>query len=270
MRFDYKEFVRRNSPLLTPDDQDKIRKTRLLIAGCGQGSVTAETAVRIGFEKLVLVDGDTVELTNMNRQAYDLEDVGHLKVEALSKRLKRINPDCNLTLVPHFLKADNVSDIVSKVDIVVDFIDVLSFEDIFSLHREVLKQRKCIVAPFGAGWGAAVIIFSPDSVNLGEMIQSRIGVRADQVSGANILEVLQRFLIGLPAIPCYVSNSLADLMIPGATQETVAACCAPSIAALAASELTIAATIRLVLGLPTRIAPEVIHFDPWLALDPSN
>jgi molybdopterin/thiamine biosynthesis adenylyltransferase len=60
-KFDYDTFVLRNSGYITGDTQEKIRNTRLLIAGAGLGAATAIAATRMGFSNFVLVDGDTVD-----------------------------------------------------------------------------------------------------------------------------------------------------------------------------------------------------------------
>ena len=73
----YAELTQRNVGYVSDDLQARIRATRVLIAGCGIGSSFAEAAVRLGFEHITLVDGDTVAATNLNRQTFTAEDVGY-------------------------------------------------------------------------------------------------------------------------------------------------------------------------------------------------
>jgi len=61
----------RNRIYVSDDEQEQIRTTRLLVGGAGIGSVIAECALRFGFEDIVIVDGDKVELSNLNRQNYE-------------------------------------------------------------------------------------------------------------------------------------------------------------------------------------------------------
>lgn len=87
---EYQEFVSRNKNLVTTEGQAAIQHTRLLIAGCGIGSVFAETALRLGFHTQILVDLDTVSSHNLNRQNFTHAQVEKHKVMALAERLQSI------------------------------------------------------------------------------------------------------------------------------------------------------------------------------------
>ena len=85
--FSYDSLVSRNSGYVSAQIQAKIRSCKLLIAGCGIGSSPAICAARMGFETFTLVDGDTVDNHNLNRQFYDFADIGRLKVDALKDQI---------------------------------------------------------------------------------------------------------------------------------------------------------------------------------------
>ena len=89
-------MYRRNRIYISNDNQQKMKNCRLLIAGAGLGSVISECALRFGFENITIIDFDQVELSNLNRQNYVQNDIGKLKVEALVKRLKSINPNASI------------------------------------------------------------------------------------------------------------------------------------------------------------------------------
>jgi molybdopterin/thiamine biosynthesis adenylyltransferase len=161
--FRYETFTSRNAGYISEDLQRRIRSTRLLVAGCGIGSTIAETCLRLGFQDLTLVDKDRVEAHNLNRQNFTAGDVGTQKVDALAKRLLAINPSATIRAVDDWVTAANANDLVSDVDIVFDTIDFLSLEGIVALHDAGLAQRKPIIAPLSAGWGAAGIYFPPGS-----------------------------------------------------------------------------------------------------------
>ena len=76
------------------DAQEKIKLANILIVGCGGiGCSSAELLARAGVGQITLIDADTVEMSNLQRQiAYVAEDIGFYKAEVLAKRLKRINP----------------------------------------------------------------------------------------------------------------------------------------------------------------------------------
>lgn len=68
----YEELTLRNAGYVPPELQEKIRATRLLVAGCGLGSTIAEAAARVGFERFTLADGDSIAPHNLNRQAFTI------------------------------------------------------------------------------------------------------------------------------------------------------------------------------------------------------
>ena len=98
---DYARLTARNHGFVSADLQARMRQTRLLIAGCGLGSVIAEVAVRSGFTEFLLVDGERIESHNLNRQMYRARDVQQRKVDALAHRLREINPAIHVRPVPH-------------------------------------------------------------------------------------------------------------------------------------------------------------------------
>jgi molybdopterin-synthase adenylyltransferase len=161
--FHYETFTSRNAGYVTPELQHLIRKTRLLVAGCGIGSTIAETCLRLGFQHLTLIDGDHVEAHNLNRQNFTAADIGTQKVDALAKRLRSINPTASIRAVNEWVTPENAADFVADTDIVFDTIDFLSLEGIVALHDAGLAQGKPIIAPISAGWGAAAIYFPPET-----------------------------------------------------------------------------------------------------------
>ena len=123
-----------------------IRKTRLLIAGCGIGSTIAEACVRLGFEHLTLIDKDQVEAHNLNRQDFTAADIGTQKVDALARRLLSINPSASIRAINEWVTPQNAAGFVSEADIVLDTIDFLSLEGIVALHDAGHAQSKPIIA----------------------------------------------------------------------------------------------------------------------------
>ena len=92
----------------TPEMYEKISGGSAAIAGLGGlGSQIAVMLARAGVGKLFLVDFDRVELTNLNRQAYDISHLGRLKTEALAEILERINPYLEVTAAAEKVTAEN-------------------------------------------------------------------------------------------------------------------------------------------------------------------
>lgn len=90
------ERYSRNRLYIPSNEQEIIKNTPILVGGCGLGSNIAECMLRLGFESITLVDGDKVELSNLNRQNYVGVDIGKQKSEQIYERLKSINPQANI------------------------------------------------------------------------------------------------------------------------------------------------------------------------------
>jgi molybdopterin/thiamine biosynthesis adenylyltransferase len=157
----YWNLVLRNEGYVSKDLQEKIRRTKILFAGVGVASTIAEAAVRIGFEKFTLADGDNVELHNLNRQAFSLEDIGMSKVAALARRLKGINPDIEVVEHVDWITNENAAGLVRDCDLIFDTIDFLDLAAITALHDEAHVARKPIISSVSAGWGGAACYFPP-------------------------------------------------------------------------------------------------------------
>lgn len=94
------------------------------VAGLGGlGSNIAIALARVGVKKLVLVDFDTVELSNVNRQAYFLRHIGMVKTKALSELIQEVNPFVEIEQHHVRVTRDNVIDLFNQVDIVVEAFD---------------------------------------------------------------------------------------------------------------------------------------------------
>lgn len=161
--FDYDHLVDRNSGYVSTEAQARIRRTRLLIAGCGIGSSPAVCAARMGFENFVLVDGDVVDVHNLNRQFYDFADVGKPKVEALAEKILRINPHAQVETVKAYLGQDNTHEIVGRSDIVFDTVDFLDLPAILLLHTSAKQHRVPVFTALSVGFGALVWYFPADA-----------------------------------------------------------------------------------------------------------
>lgn len=167
----YEILTSRNKDYISPETQNKMRHTKLLIAGCGMGSGVPVCASRLGFENFILADGDTVAVHNLNRQFYDLEDAGKPKVEALKHKILRINPAAKVETFNGYVNAQNVDAIVGKADILFDTVDFLDLPAILALHNTAKKYRIPRFTALNVGFGAMVWYFPADSdLTLGDMI----------------------------------------------------------------------------------------------------
>lgn len=254
----YEKLFLRNEGYVSPQLQAKIRSTRILIAGCGIGSTIAEAAVRLGFEQLTLADGDSVELHNLNRQAYEGQDVGRLKAEALADRLRRINPDVSLITHTDWITSDNVVRLVQGVDLVFDTIDFLDIKTICDLHDEAHRQKKAVISAVSAGWGAAAVYF-PAAESACCHFRKLFGLPVSgSVENASYVEHFAHFI---DRIRTDLDPQVADAMAKALTvMEDGTPCPAPHVAAgsLAVASLAVTMAARLLNGKKVLQSPYMI------------
>ncbi|WP_285905460.1 sulfur carrier protein ThiS adenylyltransferase ThiF [Pseudodesulfovibrio pelocollis] len=94
------------------------------IAGAGGlGSNCAMLLVRSGFKRFVLADFDRVDASNLNRQVYDADQIGQLKVTALSRTMLAVNPDLSIDLRTVRVTPDNAAAVFAGCDTVVEAFD---------------------------------------------------------------------------------------------------------------------------------------------------
>ena len=147
------QWKERTSLLFGEEKIERLQKAHVLIVGVGGvGSYVAELLCRAGVGKMTLVDGDTVQASNINRQLPALQStVGREKVEVVCERLKQINPNIELFPRPIFIKDDIIPDLFDEAEFtfVVDAIDTLSPK--CYLIVEAFKRNIPIVSSMGAG-----------------------------------------------------------------------------------------------------------------------
>lgn len=103
---------------------EKLKAARVAIAGLGGlGSNIAVSLARVGVGELLLVDFDRVELSNLNRQQYEISDLGKYKTEALAGRLARINPYLKVTWKTAEVTAENAAGLLGGFGVVCEAFD---------------------------------------------------------------------------------------------------------------------------------------------------
>ncbi|KPK37032.1 MAG: adenylyltransferase [Nitrospira bacterium SG8_35_1] len=107
------------------DGQEKLFKAKVLIVGAGGlGSPVALYLAAAGVGTIGIVDSDSVEVSNLQRQiAHFTKDIGFSKVESAAEKMQAINPDISVTIYRDFLCADNIAEIIKGYDFVIDGTD---------------------------------------------------------------------------------------------------------------------------------------------------
>lgn len=146
------QWMERAQLLFKSEGLQKLQSAHVMVVGLGGvGSFAAEFLVRSGIGTITIIDGDTVDITNINRQLPALHStVGLPKVTVIANRLLDINPKLNLISVQEFLTPERAFEIVTpNLSYVVDCIDSISPK--ICLIQAAKRQRVKIISSMGAG-----------------------------------------------------------------------------------------------------------------------
>ena len=130
MSEDSKAWQQRTELLLGGDKMERLRKAHVLVVGLGGvGAYAAEMICRAGVGRMTIVDADTVQPSNINRQLPATHSaLGKKKAEVLAQRFLDINPELQLTVLPVYLKDEAIPELLdsAKFDFIVDAIDTVA------------------------------------------------------------------------------------------------------------------------------------------------
>ncbi|EGW38191.1 HesA/MoeB/ThiF family protein [Desulfosporosinus sp. OT] len=165
----------RNKKTLSDEDQLKLATSCVAIVGCGGlGGYIAEELARIGVGRLVLIDGDRLEVSNLNRQIMATElNIGQWKVEAARDRLHSVNSEVNIEVVRGWFEEDKGPELFQNVDLVCDALD--SREARVVLERVCHEMNLPLVFASIAGWFGQIGVSLP-----GDFSVSRLFGRGEQ------------------------------------------------------------------------------------------
>ncbi|RCU43572.1 tRNA threonylcarbamoyladenosine dehydratase [Chryseobacterium lacus] len=148
-----KNWLERTELLVKEEGIQKLQNANLLIIGLGGvGSFAAEFLGRAGVGKMTIADGDTVDITNINRQLPALHStIGKKKTELVAERLMDINPELQLTIISTFLNPENMDETLDgqNFDYILDCIDSVSPK--ISLIKAAKKRKIKVISCMGAG-----------------------------------------------------------------------------------------------------------------------
>jgi tRNA A37 threonylcarbamoyladenosine dehydratase len=230
-------WMSRTELMIGADDLSRLFDKNVLIIGLGGvGGICAEMIVRAGVGKMTIVDNDTVDASNINRQIQALHStVGKPKAQILSQRLKDINPELDLTVLEMYIKDEKTDQLLESAqwDYVVDCIDTLSSK-VFLI--DACKSRNInIVSSMGAGgkYDPSLIevtdISKTHQCNLARYVRKRLhnlGIRngvkvvfsAEKVDQSRIIETEKAFpkksIIGtLSYMPAMFGCTVASVVL---------------------------------------------------------
>lgn len=142
----------RTLQLMGPERVEKLRCSHVLVAGMGGvGAMAAEMICRAGVGKMTIVDADTIQASNINRQLPALHStLGQEKAGVMAARLRDINPELELTVIGEFIRDERIPELLDQgFDYVVDAIDTLS-PKIYLMYHSMQMGLK-LVSSMGSG-----------------------------------------------------------------------------------------------------------------------
>jgi len=134
------------------ENYEKIKNTTVAIIGLGGvGGYTLESLVRNGIEKIIIIDNDIIDITNLNRQLISLHsNIGKKKIEAWKERIKDINPNIQVICIDEFITKENIDKIFEyKIDYLIDACDTIETKK--QLIIECIKRNIKIISSMGTG-----------------------------------------------------------------------------------------------------------------------
>ncbi len=161
--------LQRTEALLGSNAMKNLKNSCVMVVGIGAvGGYAVEALARAGIGKLILVDFDVFDETNINRQIFALSStIGASKVKIAKERILQINPYCEVVEVEMFVNSDTIDKLLDyKVDMVVDAIDALNPK--CCLIEELYKRK----IPFISSMGAALKT-NPACIKLAKLSNSK-------------------------------------------------------------------------------------------------
>ena len=143
--------------------QEKLKLANVLIVGCGGiGCTSAELLARAGVGQITLIDADTIEISNLQRQiAYVEENIGFYKSEILAKRLKQINPHIRIESYTSKLDENNAEQLISTQDLVLDGCD--NFTTRYLVNQMCTQLNVALISASAIGFQGQLFMVEGDS-----------------------------------------------------------------------------------------------------------
>lgn len=165
-RFDYMNAFQRNLGIFSPDEQQRLRYSRVAIAGLGgAGGLYAVSLARAGVGCFTLADGDQYEWVNANRQiGCRATTVGQGKVDVIADELRLINPDVRIRVLHEYLDDENIDRFAEDADLFINAIDVFSVPAHRLLYDSARRMGRCVIFGAPLGFTCGVLAFSPDGM----------------------------------------------------------------------------------------------------------
>lgn len=188
--FSYQTAFSRNIGWVTESEQQKLRDSRVAIAGLGGvGGAHLLTLARLGVGKFNIADFDEFGLHNFNRQVGAfVSTIDRSKADVLAEMVREINPEADIRIFPQGVVSDNIDEFLRDVDVYVDGIDFFALPARRMLFRVCYKNGIHAMTAAPLGMGVSFIYFRPGGMSFEQYFK---------VEGRAENEQYARFIAGL-------------------------------------------------------------------------
>ncbi|MER9680389.1 alpha/beta fold hydrolase [Mesorhizobium sp. M0184] len=207
----YAHSFSRNLGILTQDEQQRLADATVLIVGTGGiGSNSAALLARMGVGGFHLVDADTFELANINRQfGAKLSTIGQRKVDVVRDEILDINPSARVNIWAEKFTPAIAEAVFDGADICIDAIDFYCIADHLQLHEAARRLGRYVVMGSPVGFSGCLQVFAPEGMSL----QDYCGIK----NGMEPVEMQLRYACGL--VPHLAHLSYYDVSKAGSNTD---------------------------------------------------
>lgn len=194
----YDEAFSRNLGLISREEQQILRHSRIAIAGMGGvGGVHLLTLARLGIGRFTIADPDRFELANFNRQAgANTTTVGRGKVEVMAEQVRQINPEAEVRVINGPIGASNIEAFFDSANVFIDGVDFFAIDIRRRLFQEARRRGLWGITAgphaFSTGW----ITFSPNGMSFDEFF--------DMHDRMDATDLLVAFCVGIVPKPLHL------------------------------------------------------------------
>ena len=194
----YWEIASRQMSIVTRSEQERFKDSKITVIGCGGiGGETIEMLARLGVGELTLVDEDSFDLSNLNRQTLaSITDLNLDKSSVASEKVRLINPYVKVNNFNEHVNQSNIEEIIGDSDIVIDALDNVLTRVIVS---RTAKEKK-IPYIHGAIHGTLgqITVFLPDSKETYEKMFNLPSI--DKELTEKVIDDLKNVTSGVPPV----------------------------------------------------------------------
>ncbi len=249
----YEAAYSRQRGLLTNEEQERLRHSRVAIAGLGGvGGIHLATLGRLGIGAFHIADPDRFEAANFNRQhGATMRSLGRGKAEVMAAEAHAINPEADVRVFHEAITADNVAEFLDGVNVLIDGIDFFALDARRLVYREARRRGIWAVMAGPMGFSTAWLVFDPHGMSLDDYFDFR--------DGQDRLEQLVAFAVGLAPRATHLRYlDLTQVDIQRERGPSAGLAC-QLCAGVAAAEV-----VKILLGRgPVRAAPYYSQFDAY-------